>query len=217
MTPNKKLLALTVSGLLLAATAGTAAAADGQGFYAGLGIGQARSELGSGLRDALAANYGSHTLAEDKNDIAGRILLGYRFGKHFALEGGYGSYGTVDGKAGTTLPLSTVTAERETNAFILDAVGILPVSERVDLTARLGAAFWRVESQVTTTLPVSQVSTRQTREKSGVAPRYGVGLQYRVAEKTRLTLDVEGFRAGKGEETGKRTVSAVFAGLKFDF
>lgn len=203
--------------LLPALLAAGGARADESGLYAGIGVGAVRSELSGDFSSRLSAGFGGIRLSQDKSDIAARVLLGYRINRHLALEGGWGDYGKVDGRAETSFPLGRVTIERQTRAFSLDAVGTLPLGERLELTGKIGAAFWRVENSTTTVLPVSSVAVNNTREQSGSSPHVGIGLQYRLSDTVRLSLDIESFRAGKDGDTGRSHVNTAFAGLKFNF
>ncbi len=207
---------LAASLLLAGLLAGGAHAAD-SGMYFGGSLGAVYSGLGDDFRNRLSSGFGSASLSEDKRDAAFRALLGYRFDRNFALEGSWGDYGRADGKASTTLPLSRIGSERDTTALMLDLVGALPLGEGFDLTGRIGAAFWRVETQTTTVLPVSSIATTGKRDQSGVAPHIGIGVQYRIADAARVTFDIEQFRAGKNGDTGRSTVTAVLAGFKLNF
>lgn len=204
--------------LPLLALAGGVQAAD-NGYYFGAGAGAARSELGSEFRNTLSSGYGTVRLSEDKTDFAARALLGYRFTPNFSIQGAFGHYGRVEGRAGTTLPLGTVNTERETRALTLGIVARLPVSERLDLTASAGAAFWKTGQETTTVLPVSNVAVRDTRTQTGASPLLGLGMQFRLTENTRLSFDVEHFRTGKDGNSGisRANVNAVFAGLSIHF
>jgi OOP family OmpA-OmpF porin len=209
----KKLAALAA---LQAILLGGAHASDA-GAYAGASLGAMRSGLSSEFKDSLARNFGSVSLSEDQSDAAVRALLGYRFNRNFAVEGGWSDFGSVAGQAGTTLPLARVAAARETTAWFVDAVGVLPVGDSFDLTGRIGVAFWRVEATTTTTLAVSSVSASAMQTQNGSSPRLGIGAQYRISDKVRLALELESFRAGKSGDIGRSTVSTVFAGIKFTF
>lgn len=209
-------ISLAGSLLLAGLAAGSVHAAD-NGMYFGGSVGAVTSELGDDFKSRLSSGFGSASLNEDKDSVAYRALLGYRFNRNFAVEGSLGNYGRVDGKATTTLPLARINSERDTSAAMLDVVGALPLGERFDLTGRVGAAFWRVETQTTTVLPVSSIATTGKRDQTGVDLHYGIGFQYRVSDTARLTFDVEQFRAGKNGDTGRSTVTAVLAGFKLNF
>ena len=203
---------LVLAGLL----AGSAQAAD-SGLYLGGSLGAVHSELGADFKNHLSSGFGSASLSEDNNDGAFRALLGYQLNRNLAIEAAWGDYGSVDGKANTTLPLGRVRTERETSAFTLDVVGTLPLGERLDLTGKVGAAFWQIDTQTTTILPVSSVASTRQSDQSGIAPHYGIGLQYRVSDSARLTVDIEQFHAGKNGDTGRSAVTTVFAGFKINF
>jgi len=209
----KTAAALMAAQVLLA---GGAHASEG-GPYAGAALGAVRSGLSSEFKDGLARSFGSYGLNEDNSDTAVRALLGYRFNRHFAVEGGWSDFGAAEGQASTTLPLARVSTARETAAWFVDAVGVLPVGDRFDLTGRIGVAFWRVEARTTTTLAVSSVAATAAQTQNGTSPRLGIGAQYRLSEKVRLALELESFRAGKSGDVGRSTVSTVFAGIKLAF
>lgn len=207
---------LAAVAALQALLLGSAQAGDA-GPYAGAALGAVRSGLSSEFKDGLARSFGSYELSEDHSDTAVRALLGYRFNRHLAVEGGWSDFGAAEGQAATTLPLARVSTARETAAWFVDAVGVLPVGDRVDLTGRIGVAFWRVEARTTTTLAVSSVAATAAQTQSGTSPRLGIGAQYRLSEQVRLALELESFRAGKSGDVGRSTVSTVFAAIKLAF
>lgn len=202
---------------LFSSVVGSTRAAEGGGPYAGFGAGMARGSIGDSFDEVLRGHFGSATKSEQRTEAAGRAFVGYRLSPNVAIEGGWGSYGSVEAKARTTLPLATVEVERDTTAFCLDAVGTLPVAERIDVVGRLGVARWRVAFDSTTSLPVSGVSEQFDRKVNGSSVHVGFGLQYRFAERAHFFLEAEGFKAGKGDVVEKRNVVALLAGIKVGF
>ena len=77
----------------------------------------------------------------EDNPLGWRLLAGYEFNDNFAVEGSYINSGTAED---TVLGEDV---EAELSAFTLSVVGLLPVSESVDLFARVG--FYTGEQEVT--------------------------------------------------------------------
>lgn len=206
--------AALAASLVMAALPAHAADPDA---YAGAGINFSQSGIGKRFDDTLSSGFGGHGSSEDKTDLGGRIFLGYRLRPNIAVEAGWSHFGAASAHAATTLPLGSVSAERTTDAWFADAVGIMPVADRLDLRARLGAAFWQVETTANTVLHVAHVAARSQRKEEGVSPRLGFGLRYRATDQVAVGLDLETFRAGKSDGAGRSTVTALVASIQFAF
>ena len=100
-----------------------------EGFYGGAGLGLVNIEeedLGESFKDS---------------PFGWRIFGGYDFNENFALEGAYVSSGTAE---------DTVFGEDvevEFSGFTVSAVGLLPLSDTMDLIAKAG--FYTGEQEVT--------------------------------------------------------------------
>lgn len=118
---KKKVLAAFVAILLGTPFVVSAQQADERGFYVGGSTGQMEAE-------------GSCTagLSCDLKDTGWKAFLGYRFGRHFAVEGSYGQWGEISATNG----VATVTGEIET--LSASAVGILPLGSRFELFGKIG-------------------------------------------------------------------------------
>jgi opacity protein-like surface antigen len=95
-----------------------------EGFYAGAGLSQSRFSDDEFDFDAL-----------DDEDNTWKLVAGYRFADHFALEGSYIDFGEAAAPFG--LGLNPVAAEAK--GFAVQAIGMLPVPY-VDLFAKVGIA-----------------------------------------------------------------------------
>ena len=113
--------------LLLALSFATSSFAEG--FYAGAGIGITQIEdedQGFSFED---------------NPFGWRLLAGYDFNANFGIEGSYINSGEAeDDVAGEPV-------EAELSAFTVSAVGIIPVSDAVQLFGKIG--FYSGEQEVT--------------------------------------------------------------------
>jgi OOP family OmpA-OmpF porin len=154
--------AIAVFLMLLALTAN----AQDNGPFIGASIGSA------GLDDDFDG------LSIDDSGTAYRIVAGWRFNEHFALEGGYHNFGdfeqtfVVDGEE-LNVALSA-------DGFTLGAVGNIPLSERFSLMGRAGMFFWDGNADINN---VSQA----TPEDSNLF--FGAGLNFQLSQKVQLTGD----------------------------
>jgi len=128
------------------------------GFYLGAGIG--RSE---------ARDFCSIGGACDPRDLTGNLFAGYRFNRHFALEGGYIDFGeaTTSGFVGGV----TTRVTAETTAFELVAVGRVPLTDNFSLYGKAG--FFRYDSEGVATGGLVNTSSGK-----GTELTFGFGAEY---------------------------------------
>jgi OmpA-OmpF porin, OOP family len=124
--------ALAAGLLALAATlvqaAGPAPQPPESGFYVGAGIGHATAK--DWCSDAALA--GGAARCDDK-DTAWRVLVGYQFSRHLAVEAGHVNFGKM--QATTVAGAQT---SIQTNAYELMGLGILPIGGIVSAYGKLG-------------------------------------------------------------------------------
>ena len=142
-----------------------------QGFYAGVGVGKGKPRI-----SAVAPN----TLNKTSSTVY-HVLGGYKFNRHFAVEGQYGGVGKVT---------TTTGGSAKANATSLTAVGILPVNDRFSFYGKAGYAHTRTST-----------SGFGANGASRNAPTYGVGMQYNISP-------MWGVRLG-WDRYGLRTTNAV--------
>lgn len=138
---------IAIAALLSAIVAAPAFAAD-EGFYAGVTLGQARTGT---VAPAMTKS----------NDTVLGVLGGYQFNKNWGAEAFY----TGAGK------WSTTTASGKADAWGINAVGTLPLSDAFSLYGKLGYA-----STKSTASSVPAAITGATRG----AATYGLGGVYNV-------------------------------------
>jgi OmpA-OmpF porin, OOP family len=154
---------IAIAALLSAIVAAPAFAAD-EGFYAGVTLGQARTNAMTGA--ALTKS----------NDTVYGILGGYQINKNFGAEAFY----TGAGKWATT------TASGKADAYGINAVGTLPLSDAFSLYAKLGYA--------TTKSTASSAPAGVTGAKRNAAT-YGLGGTYNVTPAVGIRLGWDRYSA----------------------
>ena len=171
--------------VLLSAFAAPAFAAN-SGFYAGVDLGRSST-----------SNIGATALTQSKDTVLG-VLGGYQINKNFAAE----AFLTGTGK------FAAGAASGKTDAYGIDAIGILPLSDAFSLYGKLGVA--RTKTSLSNAAP----STGAKR----TAATYGLGGQYNVtpAIGVRLGWDRYGAAINNGVggsqnfNTGVWSVAGVF-------
>jgi len=113
--------------------------AHGQGFYAGLDVGEARSDA------KTSENVLSATTARSSGSSTGfRLRGGYQFGRFVAIEAAYVDLGEIESHfdpddcpvgAPGSCPLDVRTSS---SGLLVSVVGVLPIGEHWYLDARLG-------------------------------------------------------------------------------
>src|ERR1700694_5064302 len=137
-------LVRTVGALGLAGFAAVsppAAAADESGWYGGISVGQSRAKIANDriANQLRASGVGLVTTSidDDERDKGFKLLAGRKFNRNFAVEGGYFNLGKF-GFTAHTLPAGTLTGTAKFQGLNLDAVGILPFSEKLSGFGRAG-------------------------------------------------------------------------------
>lgn len=187
----------TLAALALAAAGGASQAneiAQPTGWYGGFNIGQSASTIDNDrIANSLAAQGFTQTqIAKDTRDLGFKLLGGYQFGRHFALEGGYFDLGEF-GFTAQTEPPGTLSGQAKFKGVNLDAVGILPLSDRFSAFGRAGVHYTQTKTafQGTGAALVSDPS----RQQKGVNYKVGVGLEYALTQQLGLRAELERYRA----------------------
>jgi opacity protein-like surface antigen len=174
------------------------------GFYGGLAFAQSRA---GGWRAAdfnaqlVALGEAPLSATADKRDIGFKVYGGYQFNKYLALEGGFVDFNDVKAIVNFTGPgaprgVSNFTAEND--AWMLAAMGILPLTESVSVFAKLGASHWSSNQTVSSRNPQDQLILvagypQTDTGYDGVDPYYGVGASYALLDNLALRAEWERF------------------------
>jgi OOP family OmpA-OmpF porin len=183
----------TLGLAILAILASSNAAAAEPGFYGGFNVGQSMATIDDEriTSNLLGQGFTGVSIADDDRDVGFKIFGGYQFNRYFAMEGGYFNLGEF-GYTATTVPAGTMTGNIKLQGVNLDAVGILPFTDRFSAFARIGVNYAEAKDTFTTTGLV--INTNPSPSKRDTNYKYGVGLQYDVTEKLGVRLEAERYR-----------------------
>ena len=141
------------------------------GWYGGFGFGQSK------YRDVQAAS--ANTRAE-----GWRVYGGYQLNKYFGLEGAYANLNDMTGNAGA------IRTEIDADAWTLDAVLSYPLTAKLAVAGKVGAAYMLSE---TATKNGAALTVRAGED--GFEPHYGLGVRYALLDNVDVRADWERFDA----------------------
>ncbi|MBN1006917.1 outer membrane beta-barrel protein [Amphritea pacifica] len=168
------------------------AVANAGGGYLGASYGYTKLELSNTEKAAL--NSFGITVTDD-SDQGYKIFGGYRYNDYFAVEAFYADFGDLE------LSNGAVTVSEETSGYGLSAVGLLPVTENIDLFAKAGVMRWSIDA-------TSNIGGTAGNDGNDIT--FGVGAEY--------TLDVVTVRAEMERfEIGDSSMDLVSVGLALNF
>ena len=199
----------------LAVIASPFAVADDSGWYVGANVGQSRAKIDdaritSGL---LGSGFTTTSLTNDDRDTGYKIFGGYQFNKNFALEGGYFDLGEF-GYTATTLPAGTLNGNIKLKGLNLDAVGILPITEKFSAFGRVGVNYAQAKDSFTGTGAVSVSNPNPSKNDTNY--KYGLGLQYAFTESLAVRAEAERYRIDDAVGN-KGDIDLISVGLIYRF
>ena len=200
-----------------AAVSGQAALAAESGWYGGLSIGQSKGWIS---HDRIATQVGvpvtGISFDDEDTDVGYKLLGGYKFNKHFAVEGGYFNLGEF-GFTASYAPASSFTGSMKLQGVNLDALGILPLTEKFSAFGRLGVIYAEAKDTFTGTGAGAGVAASDPNpKKSDTNYKYGVGLQYDFTRALSMRGEWERYRVNDAVgNTGD--IDMVSVGLVYMF
>ena len=213
----KTKLALIISTTLLLASSAYAGGYAGKtGWNVGADAGVTRNH--SNTSNLAPCTIAGAACSIDKSDSTWRIRGGYQFNENFGLEGSYVDLGKTYSGSGT-LGANTFSANQDTTAWTLSAVGKAPVSQnrRLKVYGKLGASRWESKRD----LQVNANPSVRVKEK-GTDPVAGIGLEYDVSNQWTVRGGYDRhFNVGKFNNaisgTVEKDVDALTIGASFNF
>lgn len=182
-----------IATLLFAAFATSAFAAD-EGFYAGVTLGTARTQ-----------NPFSNVTMSKTSDTTFGVLAGYQFTKNWGAEAFYTSAGKFSGAAGANV------VNGSANAFGVNAVGTLPLSDAFALYGKLGIASTKTSASSTLGDVTSATRTNAT---------VGLGGIYNINQSVGIRFGWDRYGASVNTVLGgasKHNIDAYTLGAVFKF
>ena len=170
------------------------------GWYFGFGAGQAKGKDWDAARFAssFAANGVIATQAgADSKDLGFKAYGGYQINKYLALEGGYTQLNdfTATGTGSTALTGRLYQAQGN-YAWVLTAVGKLPLTKNFSIFGKLGADSWKTSTKTLITNSNTSDFTRTDSIERGIDPYYGVGASYALTDNLEVRGEYERYDLG---------------------
>ncbi|HUX65121.1 outer membrane beta-barrel protein [Sulfuricella sp.] len=199
----------------LAVIAGPYAVADEAGWYVGANVGQSRATIDDERisRSLLGSGFTSTTIADDERDFGYKLYGGYQFNKNFALEGGYFDLGQFSYLA-TTVPTGTLNGNIKLRGLNLDAVGILPITDKFSAFGRVGLNYAEARDTFTGTGAVNVLDPNPSKRDTNY--KFGLGLQYALTDSLAVRAEAERYRINDAVGN-KGDVDLVSVGLVYKF
>ncbi|WP_194715435.1 outer membrane beta-barrel protein [Noviherbaspirillum soli] len=190
--------ALVLALPALAATSALAAdAAVNPSFYVGGGLG--KSDFKINCEAGLSCSNPSVNV---------KLLAGYQFSPNFAVEGAYANYGTV--KASD----ESYKLKARLHSFTLAGLGIIPLSNEVQVFGKLGVHFSRGKLDVA--YPYEGISGSDSGHKTGLL--LGAGVQYDFTRNLAGRFEYERLNFGSDTLlTDKNNLNVFSLGLLYKF
>jgi len=169
------------------------AVAAGEDWYGGISIGQSRAKIDDAriASELLGSGLALTSLSDDGRDGAGKIFVGYRFRRNFALEAGYFNLGQF-GFAATTNPAGALNGTIKAQGLNLDAVGFVPLGDYFSLFGRVGLQYAQAKDSFSGTGAVAV--SNPSPSKSAVGYKAGLGAQYDFTDSVGLRGEWERYR-----------------------
>lgn len=203
--------------LAVATVAISSAALADTGFYAGGNLGQSRISMPN-YTDTVIQQFGanpatvdrsllSFNAKEDKSHINYKFYGGYRYSENLAVEMGFVHLGkfksdfTAD-YDGVNGPAGRGSAKSTSYGVFVDALGIVPASDSVDLFGRAGLALARTKVSASgfscdnstlgaCTAATADDTSRQSASKTRVLPKVGVGADVSLTDTVSVRFEYE--------------------------
>ncbi len=186
--------------------------ADDSGWYGGISAGQSKAKIDD-ARITNTLGITPTSISEENRDTGYKLFGGYQFNKNFAIEGGYFDLGEFKFTATAPVP-GTLSGNIKARGLNLDALGILPFTEKFSAFGRVGLNYAETRDSFSGTGLVHVSNPDPSRRETNY--KAGLGLQYNFTESLGMRLEGERYRIN--DAVGHRgDVDLVSLGLIFRF
>ena len=185
------------------------------GWYAGGNAGRTSATVDNAriTRELASSGFATTSIADRERSTGYKLYGGYKFNPNFALEGGYVDLGKF-GFTANTLPVGSLNGDIRLRGFNLDAVGILPLSDRFSAQARIGLTSMQARDNFSGTGAV--VVRNPNPSERATNYKLGVGLEYAISPNLSVRGDLERYRVN--DAVGNRGhIDMVSVGLVYYF
>jgi OOP family OmpA-OmpF porin len=215
---NRKIVIGSVATVLtLGVSAVQAAPTNQPGWYAGINVSRSRLDMGGNDIDQAFANQGITSATSLGHARTGwGADLGYRFGPHFALEGGYTDLGKFNYTSATTVPgVDSLQGTFKAHAWWLAPVGVIPLTDRWALFGKAGL------TRVTADLSAGSstgATTPSGMTHGNTGSLLGLGASYDITRNVYAKLEWDRFgHVGDSYTTGRGEIEQVGIGIGMRF
>jgi len=207
--------AILAAALALASGGVLAQAAPERGWYAGIGAGRSQLDFAGNFAQVFGAT--ASTTSQDDSDSGYKVYGGFRFGRHFALEGGYSDFGSFSSRRVVTAPTAgTATTDVTSRGAHFDVVGIVPLGQRFELFGKVGLIRTTTTTRTTSTGSVVAFGLGQERDVH-ISPRIGAGAEFLLTPQLALRLEYEDQNLEFQFFDESKSVQLLSLGLKLRF
>jgi OOP family OmpA-OmpF porin len=210
----RPILALScITGLAILSVGGPSCAREGDYYFGGVSLGQARAKIDAEhvTGDLLNGGLTNADITRDETSTAYKLFVGYQFDRYLGLEIGYFDLGSF-GFDANTASSGSLSAKGRLHGVNFDLVGTLPLGERFSTFGRVGAQYADTRDSFSS---VSN-SLNPNTSKRGFNYKFGGGLQYELTRQITLRGEAERYRIND-LVGGHGDVTVVSVGLVFPF
>jgi OOP family OmpA-OmpF porin len=194
------------------------ARAEEGAWYMAVTYGAATTEIDESV--VAISGTSASSLWRDERDPGVKLLLGYAFNPHLAVEGGYAQLGDFSIAREVTAPAAgAATASVSVKGWVIDLVGRAPFAGRFAAIGKAGVLL----SEVRTFRAVSGAATLAPGlSAAGMIDeanfRLGAGLEYALQPRAVLRLEWErSYSVGDPDRTGEMDITVLSGGMRLSF
>lgn len=185
------------------------------GWYGGVNIGQSRAKIDNAniSSNLLGSGFATSSISNDDRDTGYKLFAGYKYNRNFAVEAGYFDLGEF-GFSATTVPPGTLNGRIKLKGVNLDAVGILPINEKLSAFGRIGVSYADAQDSFSGTGAVSVLNTNPSKRQANL--KFGGGLQYDFTPALGMRVEAERYRINDAVGS-KGDIDLLSLGLVYRF
>ncbi|HZF18882.1 MAG TPA: outer membrane beta-barrel protein [Burkholderiales bacterium] len=216
-----------LAGLLLALACSAAFAQD-EGLYLGVGAGRSRIKDPASCSEFAGLLDPGYSCSLTSTDTGWKIFGGYQANRIIAFEVGYVDLGAERLSASGRLILvppplipttGSASAKIGADGFTFDMVLSAPITEAFSLSARAGWFAWTLKTSITANAGNGFTFGlgSQSDSTSGNSFDLGVGARYDFGRNVGVRVEFQRFRDIGDDKTGKSDVDLISASLIYRF
>ncbi len=197
-----------------------AASADNfQGWYGAATLGVSSYGNSQDDEDSIRSQLGQEGFQSDvhvdDNPGAVGLGLGYHFNPNFALEANYVDLGDATAHVFVFSPEQFDLREHlDASGLSVDAIGLIPLSERVSLFGKIGAFSYHLDDSIDSDVPTGP----QPPDANGTTWDAGIGVEIHFSQSLGMRAGYTSYRqVGDSNTTGKQNIGLGYAQLYFNF